>query len=141
MNGCARMSDNQADWPSSASGGLAWLGPNGLERSKRLPRRRSRRLERMRRSPLSLVVSASEERSLSRLLLARYGIEEGTLVVAEPREGGVLIRTAVVLPVEVYTPERKARFLLSNAVNAADYARAMRAVQAMGLDPMRDSAL
>jgi hypothetical protein len=30
--------------------------------------------------------------------------EEGKLVVAEPRDGGVLIRTAVVLPVEVYTP-------------------------------------
>jgi hypothetical protein len=32
-------------------------------------------------------------------------------------------------------PERKARFLLSNAVDAVDYARAMRAVRAMGLDP------
>jgi hypothetical protein len=61
--------------------------------------------------------------------------EEGTLVVAEPRDGGVLIRTAVVLPVEVYTPERKAQFLLSNAVDAVDSARAMRAVRATGLDP------
>ena len=59
-------------------------------------------------------------------LRRRYGIEEGTLVVAEPREGGVLIRPAVVLPLEVYTPERKAQFLLSNAVDAADYARAGR---------------
>jgi AbrB family looped-hinge helix DNA binding protein len=68
-------------------------------------------------------------------LRRRYGIEEGTLVVAEPRDGGVLIRIAVVLPIEVYTPERKAQFLLSNAVDAVDYARAMRAVRAMGLDP------
>ncbi len=36
--------------------------------------------------------------------------------VAEAREGGVLIRPAVILPVEVYTPERKAQVLLSNAV-------------------------
>jgi AbrB family looped-hinge helix DNA binding protein len=68
-------------------------------------------------------------------LRRRYGIEEGTFVVAEPRDGGILIRTAVVLPVEVYTPERKAQFLLSNAVDGVDYALAMRAVRAMGLDP------
>ena len=68
-------------------------------------------------------------------LRRRYGIEEGTFVVAEPREGGVLIRPAVMLPVEVYTRERKAQFLLSNAVGAADYAGAVAAVREMGLDP------
>jgi AbrB family looped-hinge helix DNA binding protein len=68
-------------------------------------------------------------------LRRRYGIEEGTFIVAEPRDGGILIRPAVVLPVEVYTPERKAQFLLSNAVDAADYAGALAAVRAMGLDP------
>ena len=64
-----------------------------------------------------------------------YGIEEGTLVIAEPREGGVFIRPAAALPVEIYPPERKARFLLSNAVDAADYTGALTAVRAMGLDP------
>ncbi len=68
-------------------------------------------------------------------LRRRYGIDEGTLAIAEPREGGVLIRPAVILPVEVYTPERRAQFLLSNAVDAADYAGAVAAVRAMGLDP------
>jgi AbrB family looped-hinge helix DNA binding protein len=68
-------------------------------------------------------------------LRRRYGIEEGSFVIAEPREGGVLIRPAVVLPVEVYTPERKAQFLLSNAVDAADYAAAVAEVRRMGLDP------
>ncbi len=68
-------------------------------------------------------------------LRRHYGIEEGTFVVAEPRDGGVLIRPAVVLPVEVYTPERKAQFLLSNAVDSADYARAVATVRTMGLDP------
>ena len=55
----------------------------------------------------------------------RYGIEEGSLVVAEPCDRGILIRPALVLPVEVYTPERKAQFLLSNAIDAADYACAV----------------
>jgi AbrB family looped-hinge helix DNA binding protein len=68
-------------------------------------------------------------------LRRRYGIEEGSFVVAEPCEGGVLIRPALVLPIEVYTPERKAQFLLSNAVDAADYAGAVAEVRAMGLDP------
>jgi AbrB family looped-hinge helix DNA binding protein len=68
-------------------------------------------------------------------LRKRYGIEEGSYVVAEPHEGGVLIRPAVVLPIEIYTPERKAQFLLSNAVDAADYAAAVAEVRKMGLDP------
>jgi hypothetical protein len=41
----------------------------------------------------------------------------------------------MILPVEVYMPERKAQLLLSNAVDAADYAGAVSAVRAMGLDP------
>ena len=70
-------------------------------------------------------------------LRRRYGIEEGSFVIAEPREGGVLIRPALVLPIEVYTPERKAQFLLSNAVDAADYAGAVAEVRRMGLDPAK----
>jgi AbrB family looped-hinge helix DNA binding protein len=68
-------------------------------------------------------------------LRRRYGIEEGSFVVAEPCECGVLIRPALVLPIEVYTPERKAQFLLSNAIDAADYADAVAEVRAMGLHP------
>ncbi len=68
-------------------------------------------------------------------LRRRYGIEEGSFVIAEPCESGVLIRPALVLPIEVYTPERKAQFLLSNAIDAADYADAVAEVRAMGLDP------
>jgi AbrB family looped-hinge helix DNA binding protein len=53
-------------------------------------------------------------------LRKRYGFEEGTMVVAEGSEYGVLLRPAVLVPVEIYTPERKAEFLLANAVDAAD---------------------
>ena len=68
-------------------------------------------------------------------LRKRYGIEEGTFVTTEPREDGVLIRPAIVLPVERYTPERKAEFLLSTATTAKDYQRARREVTKLGLDP------
>lgn len=68
-------------------------------------------------------------------LRRRFGIEEGSFVIAEEREEGVLIRPAVVMPVEVYTLERRAEFLLSNAVDAEDYARAVEEVHKLGLDP------
>lgn len=68
-------------------------------------------------------------------LRRRLGLEEGTLVVAEEREGGIWVRPAVALPVEQYSPERRAEFLLSTAVDGRDYARAVREVRKMGLDP------
>jgi AbrB family looped-hinge helix DNA binding protein len=65
----------------------------------------------------------------------RYGIEEGSLVTAEERADGVLIRPAIVLPIEHYSPERKAEFLLSTATNKEDYRRARKEVKKLGVDP------
>ncbi len=67
----------------------------------------------------------------------RLGLEEGSMVIAEVREDGILIRPATVVPIEIYTPERRAEFLLNNAVDARDYARARAEVRRMGLDPVR----
>ena len=67
----------------------------------------------------------------------RFGLEEGSLVIAEEREEGILLRPAVAVPVEIYTPERQAEFLLSNAVDEEDYAEAVAVVRRMGLDPAR----
>ena len=60
-------------------------------------------------------------------------------MVAEQHEEGILIRPATVLPIEIYTPERRAEFLLNNAVDSADYRRARAEVKRMGLDPDRIS--
>jgi AbrB family looped-hinge helix DNA binding protein len=68
-------------------------------------------------------------------LRKRFGIEEGSIVIAEEADGGILIRPAIVVPVERYTPERKAEFLLSNAVDEADYRKARTEVRKLGLDP------
>ncbi len=68
-------------------------------------------------------------------LRKRFGIEEGSIVIAEERDGGILIRPAIVVPVERYTPERKAEFLLSTAVDDADYRKARKEVRKLGLDP------
>jgi len=68
-------------------------------------------------------------------LRRRFGIEEGSLVITEDRGEGIFIRPAVAVPLESYSQERKAEFLLSNAVDGEDYARAEEEVRKMGLDP------
>ncbi len=68
-------------------------------------------------------------------LRKRFGMEEGSLVTAEEREDGILIRPAVLIPVEKYSPERKAEFLLSTATSEADYSKAKKEVRKLGLDP------
>ena len=70
-------------------------------------------------------------------LRRRYGFEEGSMVVAEESEYGVLLRPATVLPIEIYSPQRKAEFLLANAVGAADRAEAEREVRKLGVDPRK----
>jgi AbrB family looped-hinge helix DNA binding protein len=68
-------------------------------------------------------------------LRRRFGLSEGTAVIAEETEEGILLRPAVTVPIESYSPERRAEFLLSNAIDDEDYARAREAVQEMGIDP------
>lgn len=68
-------------------------------------------------------------------LRRRLGMDEGSLVIAEEREGGILLRPAKALPVEIYTPERIAEFLLNNAVDEEHYLRQLEEVKKMGLDP------
>jgi len=68
-------------------------------------------------------------------LRRKYGLEEGSEVIAEGTEDGILLRPAVTLPLEIYSARRKAEFLLNNAVDEQDYREAVRAVEEMGIDP------
>lgn len=68
-------------------------------------------------------------------LRRQFGIEEGTLVIAEATEEGVLLRPAVAVPVENYSPGRRAEFMLSNAVGRRDYERARDEVLKLGVNP------
>lgn len=68
-------------------------------------------------------------------LRKRYGLEEGRKVLVEETAEGLLLRPAVTLPVEMYSKERRAAFLLENAVDLEDYERAREEVRKMGLDP------
>jgi len=67
----------------------------------------------------------------------RFGMADGSLVIAEEREDGILLRPAIATPVELYSNERTAEFLLSSATDAEDYEAARQEVVAMGLDPER----
>jgi len=68
-------------------------------------------------------------------LRRRFALDEGATVIIEAGENGVSVRPAVAMPVEIYTPERKAEFFLNNAVTKADYRWALKEVRRMGLDP------
>ncbi len=67
----------------------------------------------------------------------RYRLDEGSPMLIEEREDGILMRPAVTTPVEVeiYTPERLAEFFLNNAMDREDYLEARKEVEAMGIDP------
>ena len=71
-------------------------------------------------------------------LRRRFGIEEGSEVIAEETPEGILIRPAMTVPIEVYSDERKAEFLLSNAVDAEDYRQAQEEVRPDGFGPVED---
>ena len=68
-------------------------------------------------------------------LRRRFGIQEGSEVIAEETPDGILIRPAMTVPIEVCSAERRAEFLLSNAVDPDDYRLAADEVRRMGLDP------
>lgn len=69
-------------------------------------------------------------------LRKRFGMGDGTLVVFDEGPDGVLIRPAIAVAVETYSPERKAALILDSAIDAADYRRARKEVrERLGIDP------
>jgi AbrB family looped-hinge helix DNA binding protein len=71
-------------------------------------------------------------------LRQRFALKEGDLLVTEEREDGILLRPAVAIPVEIYTPQRKAEFFLNNSVTKEDYDEACRTIREdFGLDPAK----
>lgn len=64
-----------------------------------------------------------------------FGLREGSVLVAEAGEEGILLRPTDLSEPETYTPERIAEFLLGNAIDAEDYDNAVEEVRKLGLDP------
>lgn len=70
-------------------------------------------------------------------LRKRYRLDEGSPLLVEEREDGIMMRPAVVsaAETEIYTPQRLAEFFLNNAMDKQDYLEARKQVKTMGLDP------
>jgi len=65
----------------------------------------------------------------------QFGLEEGSVLVIEAGDDGIVLRPADDAAIELYTPERIAEFLLNNAIGADDYRGAREEVRKLGLDP------
>jgi AbrB family looped-hinge helix DNA binding protein len=72
-------------------------------------------------------------------LRKKYGLNEGDIVIAEAGSEGILIKPAVTLPVEMYSKERIAEFLLTNSINDSDYKKNIKEVRKTGIDPEKVS--
>jgi bifunctional DNA-binding transcriptional regulator/antitoxin component of YhaV-PrlF toxin-antitoxin module len=68
-------------------------------------------------------------------LRARYGIEDGTLLLIEGGTVGIVLRPVDWPEPEDYTPERIAEFLLNNAIDEEDYQAAIEEVEKLGINP------
>jgi AbrB family looped-hinge helix DNA binding protein len=66
-----------------------------------------------------------------------FDLHEGDTMIAEDHGDGILLRPAVMVPIEKYSKKRKAGFLLSNAISKIDYQNACKQVKALGLDPKK----
>lgn len=64
-----------------------------------------------------------------------FGLQEGSLVIAEQTADGILLRPALTLPIELYSAADRAAFLLSDAVDDEDYQKACEEVRMLGIDP------
>jgi len=67
----------------------------------------------------------------------RFKLDEGSPMLIEEREDGLLMRPAITIPVgvEAYTPERLAEFCLNNVLTKEGYLEARKYVEQMGINP------
>jgi AbrB family looped-hinge helix DNA binding protein len=70
-------------------------------------------------------------------LRKRYRLDEGSPMLIEEREDGILMRPAATTPIdfEIYTPERLAEFFLNNVMTKEGYLEARKDVEQMGINP------
>lgn len=72
---------------------------------------------------------------IPREIRERLHIDEGELLLMQVVDGAVVIRPAIAVPVEEYSPERRAEFILNDAIDSASYRAARERVERMGLNP------
>lgn len=65
----------------------------------------------------------------------QFGLEGGSVLMFRVEAGVIIITPAILVPIEQYDLRRKAEFILNNAIDSEDYARATKEVRKMGFDP------
>jgi AbrB family looped-hinge helix DNA binding protein len=64
-----------------------------------------------------------------------FGLRGGSTLAVDTSEGGIIFRPLAEDDIEIYSSERRAEFVLHNAVNDEDYAQAVEEVRRMGVEP------
>lgn len=68
-------------------------------------------------------------------LREKLGIATGSLMLIDVCDREMRLRPAVPVPVETYSKERQALFILNDAIDAPSYEQARERVRALGVDP------
>jgi AbrB family looped-hinge helix DNA binding protein len=70
-------------------------------------------------------------------LRKRFGLEDGSLLITEEKDGEIRLRPAYVYEPEVWGPERTAYFMLINCMTQEEWDRMVPDVLEMGIDPSK----
>ncbi len=68
-------------------------------------------------------------------LRKQFGLEDGSLLITEAKDGEIRIRPAFVFEGEVWTPQRKAYLTLINTMTQEEYDRVAELLREEGIDP------
>lgn len=69
-------------------------------------------------------------------LRRQFGLEDGSLLITEAKDGEIRLRPAFVYESETWSPERKAELLLNNALTKEEWDEIALDVRSWGLDPL-----
>ena len=74
-------------------------------------------------------------------LRKQFGLEDGSLLVTEAKDGEIRLRPAFVYEQEPWSPEETAYFILINSMTKEEWDRNIPHVFQLGVDPMRIEGL
>ena len=74
-------------------------------------------------------------------LRKQFGLEDGSLLVIEVKDGEIRLRPALVYEPEVWSPEETAYFILINSMTKEEWDRNLPYVLELGIDPKQIKGL
>ncbi len=74
-------------------------------------------------------------------LRKQFGLEDGSLLITEVKDGGISLRPAFVYEPEVWSPEETAYFILINSLTKEEWDENLPRVIELGADPVKIEGL